>query len=146
MTSAWGMRFRDLVLELKMAQAPKFLTVSLVLGVAGFALLPGTFAAADTVRTSVSASDADPVGVLVTRTTTTQLTDGLSGTLINSTISNPPIPDSPDARKDYGGPDSASGRATAPQPCPAEAPAPTPAPIKPASAPRTGPLAPGPNA
>ena len=56
-----------------------------------------------------------PNGLLST-SATTHLDDGLSGTLVNTTITNKPIPDSPASRRANGGPDSATGRATLPQP------------------------------
>ena len=66
---------------------------------------------------SVVTSGPDANG-LVTKQTTTPLSDGLSGVLVTTLITNPPIPDSVATRKAYGGPDSASGRATAPHPGP----------------------------
>lgn len=57
-------------------------------------------------------------GGLEVKQTTTPLTDGLSGVLVTTVVSNPAIPDSVAARKAYGGPDSATGRATAPHPGP----------------------------
>ena len=56
---------------------------------------------------------------LISTSTVTHLDDGLSGTLISTTITNKPIPDSPESRLANGGPDSAAGRATLPQPGPA---------------------------
>ena len=56
-----------------------------------------------------------PNGLLST-SAATHLDDGLSGTLVNTTITNKPIPDSPASRRANGGPDSATGRATLPQP------------------------------
>ena len=56
-----------------------------------------------------------PNGLLST-SATTHLDDGLSGTLVTTTITNAPIPDSPASRRANGGPDSATGRATLPQP------------------------------
>jgi len=56
-----------------------------------------------------------PIGLTSTRILT-HPDDALTGDLVTTIIANPPIPDSPASRRLYGGPDSAAGRATAPQP------------------------------
>jgi hypothetical protein len=59
-----------------------------------------------------------PDSALFVQKSLTPAKDEMSEPLITSTISNAPIPDSEAARKAWGGPDSASGKATAPQPGP----------------------------
>jgi hypothetical protein len=76
------------------------------------AAAPAEPAAADT---TIAPTVTLPNGMMST-STTTHLDSGLSGDMISTTVSNKPIPDSPESRRVNGGPESASGRATVPQP------------------------------
>jgi len=102
------------------------LSASLLCAGSGLAQSPAPPATAPTASAPIVV---EPM-VSLTSTTTT-LNDGSGGTLTTTTETNPPMPDSVENRKLYGGPDSAGGRATAPHPGPVKAASPADAPPKP---------------
>ena len=96
-------------------------TAALAIALAAGTLAAGEAQAQTVVTPAVAPAPAAPASVdmIITRSSV-NLGDVDAGTLKTTTISNVPIPDSSEARKAYGGPDSAGGRATAPHPGPVD--------------------------